>query len=167
MDEFDSPEFMECMRLYLMAREGQSASAVMAEAQLSAAPTASLNDSLDEAVNPQLYVRLPRPNRNWPIDSLDEALNPHLYDSPPRPQLNDQPPRPHRNWSFDSLDEAINPHLYFQPYQHGGVLADHIEVSRTFDQHIRKFNVQGQAFRVLICRNIIIICCNIIIIYFN
>jgi hypothetical protein len=109
MDEFDSPEFMECMRLYLMAREGQSASAVMAEAQLSAAPTASLNDS------------------------LDEALNPHLYDSPPRP---------HRNWSFDSLDEAINPHLYFQPYQHGGVLADHIEVSRTFDQHIRKFNVQ-------------------------
>jgi hypothetical protein len=112
MDEFDSPEFMEHMRLYLNARRSP---AVLTDTS-SYVSSACLNDS------------------------LDEALNPHLYD---------RPPRPHRNWSFDSLDEAIKPQLYFQPYQQGGALADHIDVSRTFDQHVRRFDVQGQAFRVL------------------
>jgi hypothetical protein len=150
------------MRLYLNAQNVQGVANVLNDDQL-----ARLNDSLDEALNPQLYDQPLRPTRNWSIDSLDKFLNPQLYERSPRPHLCERPPRPHRNWSFDSLDEAINPHLYFHPYQKGGALADHIEVSRTFDQHVRQFSVQGQAFRVLIFCNNIIICCNIIKIYFN
>jgi hypothetical protein len=58
-------------------------------------------------------------------------------------------PKPRRDWSFDSLDEQLNPQLYWRFFQKGGsTLAEHVEISRTFDQHVRSLQTQGFAYRV-------------------
>jgi hypothetical protein len=58
-------------------------------------------------------------------------------------------PRPRRDWSFDSLDQQLNLQLYWRMFQKGkSTLADHVEISRTFDQYVRSLQTQGSAYRV-------------------
>jgi hypothetical protein len=71
----------------------------------------------------------------------------HYYDQ--RRVVEVRVPRPRRDWSFDLLNEQLNSQLYWRAFQKSGsTLAEHVEISRTFDQHVRSLQTQGSAYRV-------------------